>query len=388
MRGVGRHEVSALLGRNDAAFSSRGEPNRVCGRDGVPAAPAGGRDSTPLPVQTLGFALLGDSLFSNAKKVSKNACPCIRPRLRRGSLAPMMFQGPAAKGHPCPIAALAASMPLNPLHITCARPPERGVRHRLIVRLPRNRQSVFVSLFANLQTPRTRSPFSNVGWKTAQHFPALTTAELLPNHADSIRPTNFIRPIKRDVSRFLLVRSHRNKQSALRPPLQNFQTTRSRIPVRRPSVIAVDGVERHGCRESCDGPGMALRSVPLERRWSEGTLRAAKGRMSGWPSFWLLFLGHTRKSDAPCKAQPVVPAKESAAPDKAVYAAIDHSKPLCSAKPIQTLRASHRTTKGVAAISTPTPPQNASRCPYSAGSGTPLRLNPEATNLPSRGKHP
>jgi hypothetical protein len=24
--------------------------------------------------------------------------------------------------------------------------------------------------------------------------------------------------------------------------------------------------------ESCDGPGMALRSVPLERRWSEATL--------------------------------------------------------------------------------------------------------------------
>ena len=185
--------------------------------------------------------------------------------------------------------------------------------------------SVFVSLFANLQTPRTRSPFSNVGWKTAQHFPPLTTAELLPNHADPIRPTNFIRPTKRDVSRFLLVRSHRNKQSALRPPLQNFQTTRSQIPVRRPSVIAVEGVERHGCRESCDGSGppsvgMALRSVPLERRWSEGTLRAAKGRMQGSPSLWLLSLGETRESNAPCEAQPVGGAKESAAPHRSTQA--------------------------------------------------------------------
>ena len=34
-------------------------------------------------------------------------------------------------------------------------------------------------------------------------------------------------------------------------------------------------------------------------------------RMQGWPSFWLLFLGHARKSDAPCKAQPVLPAEES-----------------------------------------------------------------------------
>ena len=78
-----------------------------------------------------GFALHGDSLFSNAgrpapKKVSKNACPSIRPRLRRGSLTPVTLQGPAAKGHPWPIAALAASMPLNPFHATCARPPERG----------------------------------------------------------------------------------------------------------------------------------------------------------------------------------------------------------------------------------------------------------------------
>jgi len=37
------------------------------------------------------------------------------------------------------------------------------------------------------------------------------------------------------------------------------------IPFRRPSGITVEGVERHGCRESGDGPGMALRSVPLER---------------------------------------------------------------------------------------------------------------------------
>ena len=319
MRGVGRHEVSALLGRNNAAFSSRGEPNRVCGRDGVPAAPAGGRDSTPLRVQTLGFALLGDSLFSNAKKVSKNACPCIRPRLHRGSLAPMMFQGPAAKGHPCPIAALAASMPLNPLHITCARPPERGVRRHLIVRLSRNRQSVFVSLFANLETPRTQSPFSNVGWKTAQHFPALTTAELLPNHADSIRPIN------RGGRRRLIGHLSANKRSAFVSLFTIFQAARSRLPFRRPSVVAVEGVERHGCRESCDGSGppsvgMALRSVPLERRWSEGTLRAAKGRMQGSPSLWLLSLGETRESDAPCEAQPEGGAKESAAPHRSTQA--------------------------------------------------------------------
>src|SRR5690606_4176610 len=42
-------------------------------------------------------------------------------------------------------------------------------------------------------------------------------------------------------------------------------TDDAQVPFRRPSGITVEGVERHGCRESCDGPGMALRSVPLER---------------------------------------------------------------------------------------------------------------------------
>ena len=37
------------------------------------------------------------------------------------------------------------------------------------------------------------------------------------------------------------------------------------FPFRRPSGVAVEGVERHGCRESRDGPGMALHGVPLER---------------------------------------------------------------------------------------------------------------------------
>ena len=43
---------------------------------------------------------------------------------------------------------------------------------------------------------------------------------------------------------------------------------------------------------------MALRGVPLERRWSEGTRSEAQGLTMGWPSFWLLFLGQTRKSDS------------------------------------------------------------------------------------------
>ena len=50
--------------------------------------------------------------------------------------------------------------------------------------------------------------------------------------------------------------------------MQNFQATPN-APFRRPNGIIAEGVERHGCRESRDGPGMAL------RRW------AASGRAPG-----------------------------------------------------------------------------------------------------------
>ncbi len=52
-------------------------------------------------------------------------------------------------------------------------------------------------------------------------------------------------------------------------------------PFRRPKVIGVSGVERHGCRESGDGPGTALRRGPLKLRRTEGTFREAKSRMEG-----------------------------------------------------------------------------------------------------------
>ena len=86
------------------------------------------------PTDTSRFAPPNDSLFfvcgspPGAKKSKqKKAPPDIRPRLRRGSLTPSSLQGRAAKGHPWPIASLAASMPLNPLRNDSVRPPEGGV---------------------------------------------------------------------------------------------------------------------------------------------------------------------------------------------------------------------------------------------------------------------
>jgi len=210
----------------------------------------------------IGFALLGDSLFPNAgrpapKKVSKNACPCIRVSLRSTSLTPSALRGPAYKGHPWPFIAgtpspLAASMPLAPLRADSIRPPERGIRWGLMASSSANKQRVLVPLFANFQAARTRLPF------------------------------------------------------------------------RRPSVGAAQGGARHGRRARSEGTGTSLRDGPRSGAGGRGVLRS-KTRMSGWPSFWLLFLGQARKSDAPCKAQPVVRAEESAARPKPSAEAHDRS---------------------------------------------------------------
>ena len=119
-------------------------------------------------VRDAGFALLGDSLFPGAEKVSKNACPCIRVSLRSTSFIPSTLRGPAYKGHPWPFTPLAASMPLAPLRSDSIQPPERGVRRRLVDQLLRNKQSVLVSLCPNFQTTRTRFPFRRPSVGAAQ----------------------------------------------------------------------------------------------------------------------------------------------------------------------------------------------------------------------------
>jgi len=60
---------------------------------------------------------------SNQKRLPRH--PALR--FAPGSFAPSPFQRHAAKGHPWPIAAIAASMPLNPFHGDSAHPPEGAV---------------------------------------------------------------------------------------------------------------------------------------------------------------------------------------------------------------------------------------------------------------------
>jgi hypothetical protein len=46
--------------------------------------------------------------------------------LRRNSFTPATLRGPAPNGHPCPDGALAASMPLGPLHAACVQPAPKS----------------------------------------------------------------------------------------------------------------------------------------------------------------------------------------------------------------------------------------------------------------------
>ena len=150
----------------------------------------------------------------------------------------------------------------------------------------------------------------DVGWKSAQQFPPQATSTLSPSHGVLL-----FQPV--------------GKLRVTHPtdPFRNFQPARTTAP----------GVTPEG-GEFC----AANRGRPV--------------RMSGSPSLWLLSLGETRESDAPCKAQPAVPAEESAAPDNIAYATIDHP-----------------------AISIPPCPNRQRHA---------LRINPEAPTLPSRGDHP
>ncbi len=250
-----------------------------------------------------GFALHGDSLFSNAKKVSKNACPSIRVSLRSTSLIPSMLRGPAYKGHPWPFTPLAASMPLAPLRSDSIRPSERGVRRRLAGPAMEKRET------ASSQGQLTNGRGEFVGWKTAKHFPPQSTQRLVSNVARKKRWVSFALPTLRSERP-----ARSNQRNALDLALlEKLQATRSGFPFRRPSTGVAQGGSRHGCRERSDGTWMSLRDDPRSNAGARGVLRS-KTRMQGWPSFWLLFLGHTRKSDAPCKAQPVGGAEESVTP--------------------------------------------------------------------------
>ena len=205
--------------------------------------------------RSIGFALLGESLFPNAEKVTKKSCPCIRVSLRSTSLIPSLLRGSPRKGHPWPFTALAASMPLAPLRSDSIRPSERGVRCRLMVGASAKMQSV---LLCYLSFRRLGS--SSCWLRRVENCGAFSTGigagivvDLRPR--ESVGKLRVTHPTCGAHNRFV-ARPVRHRRIA---------------PFRRPNAGGVEGVERHGCRESRVGPWMAQRGGPLERHWREGT---------------------------------------------------------------------------------------------------------------------
>jgi hypothetical protein len=59
-------------------------------------------------------------------QVTKGLMLLVGLLLRRSPFTPATLRGPALNGHPCPSSALAASMPLVPLHAACVQPAPKS----------------------------------------------------------------------------------------------------------------------------------------------------------------------------------------------------------------------------------------------------------------------
>ncbi len=321
--------------------------------------------------------------FAHAKKSKqKKARPCIRPcatrwvrslhrrfrgRLTRAIHGPLSGDASVLSPHPCGSSPYATS-PLSLL-----------TGNRVLPASPR----------MDKRTPVRRS----VGWKTAQHVPPLATSKFSPGrgvllfkpvgklrvthptdfaplHAESIRPS-FASPVsphsRKQAKRFASLASYPPGDSVPNP-LQEAERRRCA------------GGREAGRRARSEGTGTSLRDGPRSNAGGRGVLRS-KTRMQGWPSFWLLFLGHTRKSDAPCEAQPAVPAEESAAPDNAAYATIHHPSP-------NFIQGALRLARRSAERGYDPPSPNESQPPAPIGSGPPFASTPRQLTQPSRGDHP
>ncbi|SIQ18206.1 hypothetical protein SAMN05878282_102574 [Aquipseudomonas alcaligenes] len=192
------------------------------------------------------------TFFACAKKVSKETHPGIRASLRSTPLLPVPLRGPSRRDVPVP--SFLARHPC--LASPCTTPPLGLLTGSL--RACRFRVSGLSALSVCLAVGRVQ--------------PAQ------PPHAGFTRPTRSYpgsAPAGRRASPEGFPRKawkpSTNSNATTTLPILHHRLGPGSGPVRRLSGIVEPGVERHGCRERRDGPGMALRDVPLEQRWNEGT---------------------------------------------------------------------------------------------------------------------
>ncbi len=229
-----------------------------------------------------GFALLGESLFPNAEKVTKNACPYIRVSLRSTSLIPSPLRGPAYKGHPWPFTPLAASMPLAPLRADSIRPPERGVRRRLGGRAMEKQKAV--SSQDHLINDRQKF----VGWKTAEHFPPKLALESSAPNLSENRWVSFALPT---------LRLGPTSASLHRPS----DATESPLSEGR-AQVAWKGLSGMDAARAALGHGWPVAAGPWNVTGAREP-RRSRGRMQG-QAFLLTFFAF-EKSESPSRAKPM-----------------------------------------------------------------------------------
>ena len=228
-----------------------------------------------------GCALYGASLFFVCAKKSKQkkAPPGIRVSLRSTPLLPVPLRGPAYKGRPCPFTPLAASMRLVPLRNTSTRPAD-GEFARM--KVSSFRQPGVVGLPTATEQPRRRVDNAACGLSTSSTHGGQRCAVAHPTAHSVIVPTQSVRTIDAHTT-------NSNACATTSPAHQKPEPGSS--PVRRLSGVVEPGVERHGCRESADGPGTALRrGPPRSGSWSnDGTEGVSRNgtRVSGVLSLWL-----------------------------------------------------------------------------------------------------
>jgi len=215
----------------------------------------------PIPVP-----LLQRLTFGRRPKSKQKVWPLASGPTSSGSLAPSLFQGPAAKGHPWPIAALAASMPLNPLHNDSTRPPDGASGVACEIAATERSHAPRGNAFGDAP----RQAFGRWQISVAALYLVVIDAERLGlrYHAergnDQRSPSIAAKPHCLGSAFFFLF--------FLRGQLRRLGLPN---PVRRPSGGAVERGVWHGCQTRNDGPGMAtvttLGTVP-----ERGELSVAK----------------------------------------------------------------------------------------------------------------
>ncbi|TYP64303.1 hypothetical protein A9A72_1231089 [Stutzerimonas stutzeri] len=236
--------------------------------------------------RTAGFALHGESLFPNAEKVTKNAYPSIRVSLRSTSLIPSLLRGAPRKGHPRPFTALAASMPLAPLRSDFIRPPERGVRRRLMVRCRKNWKSVSGQQRCVYVPSRNENI---VGWKTAEHFPPRSALKSSTHNLSENRWVSFALPTLRSLEARISASLHVPSDTT-KPPLSE-----GRVQVMWKGLSGMDAAR------AAMGQGWPFAAGPWNVTGAREP-RRSRGRMQGQD--FLVPFGATAKRDSPSRAKP------------------------------------------------------------------------------------